>query len=87
MKRTNEQTSIPALVERMRAAGAAFRQIGGGLWFVENLASLPDALRDQFYQADEKTLSAYLHKDYLTRQSLDPVNSRARLRDADGPDF
>ncbi len=61
MKRTTRNLNIPALVEALIEAGAVFRRSPGGAWVVEGLASLPCALRDEFFAADEKALGAHLH--------------------------
>lgn len=62
MKRTTRQTSIPALIRAMTDAGAAFRHTAGGAWLVEGLGGLPCAIRDEFFEADERELAAELRR-------------------------
>ncbi|MBK9313098.1 MAG: hypothetical protein IPM55_02445 [Acidobacteria bacterium] len=60
MKRTERTIDIPDLIRRMIEAGASFHRSAGGTWRVDNLASLPCDLRDEFYQADETAIAAQL---------------------------
>lgn len=60
MRRTHRTVSIPGLVEALRQAGASFRQTSGGSWLLEAAASLPGWLQDAFFQADERSLAAFL---------------------------
>lgn len=62
MKRTTRHANIPALIRAMIDAGAAFRHTDCGAWLVDNLASLPCDLRDEFFEADEKELAAELRR-------------------------
>ena len=62
MRRTSRSVNIPALVRAMIDAGAIFRHTDCGAWLVDNLASLPCNLRDEFFAADERELVAELRR-------------------------
>lgn len=62
MRRTSRSVNIPALVRAMTDGGAIFRHTTGGAWLVDNLASLPCNLRDEFFAADERELAAELRR-------------------------
>ena len=73
MKRTLRGVNIPGLVEAMRRAGAGFRAMPGGTWLVENLASLPCDLRDEFFACDEKALGAHLRATATDGEKAEPA--------------
>lgn len=62
MTRTERKISIPDMVRQMIDAGASFVFSPGGSLYVNNLASLPCHLRDDFFACDEKQLVAHLRQ-------------------------
>ena len=62
MRRTQRRVSIPELVKAMTEAGATFRHSECGTWLVDDLASLPCNLRDDFFACDERELAAELRR-------------------------